>query len=162
MPAPTDPNLKAAIEQAYINSKFSPKELSEKFDGAVSDRTIERWAKDSGWEAKRTAAKVINLDTNRTPRENPRSIRRAYPENTLEILNEAISDLYGDLGHVVGKDKAAIANSLKGLLEYREKLQPPTIEDLAALVIEQLDKWQLSPRDFALHLKQRQEERNRA
>ncbi len=136
MPAPTDPNLKAAIEQAYINSKLSPKELSEKFDGAVSDRTIERWAKDGGWEAKRTAAKVINLDTNRTPRENPRSIRRAHPENTLEILNDAIATLYADLGSSVGKDAAAIANSLKGLLEYREKLQPPTASDLVKRAIE--------------------------
>lgn len=139
MPAPTDPNLKAAIEQAYINSNLSSKELSEKFDGAVSDRTIERWAKDGGWEAKRTASKIINLDTTRQPqpRQNPRPTRD-LSDDPFEIANTVIADLQGDMARsdMPAKDKAAIANSLKSWVEFRRKLKPPTVADLVELAIE--------------------------
>jgi hypothetical protein len=167
MPAPTDPKLKAQIKRAYVNSKATAVELAERF--GVSDRSIQNWAKNEHWDAEREAnsvvsGNVIDLESARQPRENPRSVRRGNPQgmSSIEVVNEAIADLYGDLSNAVGKDKAAIANALQRLIEYRDKLQPPTLDDLANLVIEQLDKWQLSPRDFAIHLKQRQEERNRA
>lgn len=164
MPAPIDPNTKAAIEQAYINSNLTPAELAEQFD--VSDRSIKNWAKEGGWDAKRKASKIIQLDTARQsqPRENPRSIPRINPDElpSIEIVNQAIADLHGDMANAIAKDKAQIANALRGLLEYREKLQPSSVDDLANLVIDQLEKWGLSARDFAIRLKQRQEERKRA
>lgn len=167
MPAPIDPNLKAQIKRAYVNSKLTPTELAGQFE--VSDRTIQNWVKHERWDAERTAEalvaqNVIDIESARQPRPNPQRLRNHNAEvmSSIEIINQSIADLYGDLGEAVGKDKAAIANSLRGLLEYREKLQPPTLDDLANLVIEQLDKWDLSARDFALHLKKRQEERKRA
>lgn len=168
MPAPIDPKLKAQIKRAYMNSNLTPADLAKQF--GVSDRSIQNWAKTEHWDAERTAEalvsqNVVSIETARQPRENPRSIRRVTPEDlpSIDIVNQAIADLHGDMASAINpKDKAAIANALRGLLEYREKLQPQSVDDLANLVIDQLEKWSLSARDFAIRLKERQEERKRA
>jgi hypothetical protein len=171
MPAPIDPNIKAAIEEAYINSTLTPIELAEQFE--ISDRTVRNWAKEGGWDAKRTAKSLIAKNiVEFAPRagipvpkaSNPQRVRNHNPEimSSIEIINHSIVDLYGDLGGAVGKDKAAIASALQRLVEYRDKLQPPTLDSLCDLVVEQLDRWKLTEMDFALRFKQRQEERKRA
>lgn len=141
MPRKIDDRIRNSAGETYAKTELTLQEIAKKFK--VSDRTVQTWSSEDNWELQRTAHREINkpqnvvaIESARQPRENPRSIRRAHPENTLEILNDAIAELYGDLGHAVGKDKAAIANSLKGLLEYRQKINPPTVADLVELVIE--------------------------
>lgn len=141
MPRKIDDRIRNSAGETYAKTDLTLQEIAKKLK--VSDRTVQTWSSEDNWELQRTAHREINkpqnvvaIESARQPRENPRSIRRAHPENTLEILNDAIAELYGDLDHAVGKDKAAIANSLKGLLEYREKLQPPSASDLVKRAIE--------------------------
>jgi hypothetical protein len=134
MPAPIDPNLKAQIRRAYVNSRLSPQELADKF--GVSDRSVQNWAKAENWDAERTAEKVIEFA--RQPRSERPSIRGVIdPSNAIAIADLAIKDLQVLLidSDMSGKDKAAISNSLRQWLEYREKLQPKTAADLADQVI---------------------------
>lgn len=162
MPAPTDPKLKDAIKTAYVNSNLSTDQLAEQFN--VSDRTIERWIASEKWHLDRKANNVIEL-ASRPKTEHPPIRARAVvdADSPIEIANLTISDLQGMMvSGMPGKDKAAIANSLKAWVEYREKLKPRTIEQLADQVIAQLEQWQLSPRDLAIALKQRQEATKRA
>lgn len=137
MPAPIDPKLKAQIKRAYVSSKLTPEELASKFN--VSARSIQGWAKNEHWNAERTAEalvadNVVNIESARQPRPSRRF--SASELNSIDVVNQAIADLYADLGGAMGKDKAALANALRGLLEYREKIEPPTVVDLVKRAIE--------------------------
>jgi hypothetical protein len=61
-----------------------------------------------------------------------------------------------------GRDKASVANALRSWVEYREKLQPTTVEALADLVVQRLAAGRLSVRDLVLALKARSEDSKRA
>lgn len=137
MPRKIDDRIRKLAGDTYAKTDLTLSQIAKKFK--VSDRTVQTWSSEDTWELQRSAHQAMNKPQNIlefAPRENPRSIRRAHPEDTLEILNDAISTLYADLGASTGKDAAAIANSLKGLLEYRRKIKPPTVADLVELAIE--------------------------
>jgi transposase-like protein len=163
MPAPIDPNLKIQIRRAYANSKATPAELSAQFD--VSERSIQNWVKAEGWDAERKAQNVI--DFARPPREarEERPLIRsvASSQDPIEIAEMIIKDLQGEMViEASGREKAAVANALKAWVEYREKLQPTTVEALAELVVERLAAGRLSVRDLVVALKARSEDSKRA
>jgi hypothetical protein len=151
MPAPIDPKVKEQIRRVYVSTSMSDREIGDKF--GVSDRSIANWAKDGGWDAARKAEKVLSENVVQfSGRTRERlSIRDAAQSNDpITIANDVIADLQGEMrAGMPGKDKAAVANALKGWVEYREKLQPPTVADLAARAIE----LNIRPEEFLSELK---------
>jgi hypothetical protein len=147
MPAPIDPKIKAAIQEAYINSNLSSEELADKFD--VSDRSIRGWAKAEAWDAQRKAKNVIDFAQRKTDRPPVRA--KANSDDALAIADSVIADLQGEMvrGDITAKDKSAVANSLKAWVEYRRKIKPPTVADLVDLAIE-LD---VGPDEFLTELR---------
>ena len=153
MPAPIDPNIKAAIRRAYIESKLSPAELASQF--GVSDRSIQNWAKAEGWDAERKAQNVIEFS--RRPKDAtaiPRAI--AAGNDPREIAEMVIADLQGELAtDMSGQNMAAISKELREWIKYREELsQPKTAADFA----DQLLASGVSIREFVRILKERQAE----
>lgn len=124
----------------------------------VSQRTVERWASEDGWGARKKAqAKVISINEaksqpsqpppasthNNPPSVRPRRQRGEVDE--LEIVEDAIENLatlLGCSGMSDGSDRpidtrgiGGIAGALVKLLEYRRKIQPPTAAELAEQAI---------------------------
>jgi transposase-like protein len=163
MPAPIDPNLKSQIRRAYANSKATPAELSEQF--GVSERSIQNWVKSEGWDAERKAQNVIDFARPlREPREERPPIRSVpTSQDPIEIADTIIKDLQGEMvANMPGRDKASVANAIRAWVEYREKLQPTTVEALAELVVQRLAAGRLSVRDLVQALKARSEDSKRA
>lgn len=133
MPAPIDPKIKAAIQEAYVNSNLSSEELADQFN--VSDRSIRGWAKAEAWDAQRKAKNVIDFAQRKSDRPPVRA--RVNSDDALAIADLVIADLQGEMAQgITAKDKSAVANSLKTWVEYRRKLKPPTVADLVELAIE--------------------------
>lgn len=140
-----------------------------------SRRTIERWINDGNWRDLKSAnkavepAKVVSLpkrleSRNEKPDERIRVPTRKQIEamSDLDVIETAIADLYASLPNAEDKSKGGMAAALVRLIEFKQKLNPPTIEEFADQIIDRLDEWKLSPRDLAIALKQRQEGRKRA
>jgi len=125
----------------------------------VSRRTVERWADEGDWRTLRqnndnvvqinAAANVNRAQTQ--AKSIPRSKRKVDDIDALEMIDDAIAVLSGALhGDVDSRAIGGIANSLRGLLEYRRKICPPTAGEL----VEQAIALGLSPAEFARELRE--------
>jgi hypothetical protein len=157
MPQKIDPKIQAAVKIAYTQSKLSStaavKAIGKEFK--ISDRKIWQWIKDEGWENDRSIERLNN------PPEPPPKVekviaayrpapREAGPINQLEIVERAIGDLTAEMaGQEFARDKAQIANALKGMLQYHAVLKPKTAKELALQVVE----LGIPPAEFVAELK---------
>jgi hypothetical protein len=169
MPRKIDDRIRNLAGETYAKTELTLPQIAKKFK--VSDRTVQTWSTEDHWEAQRTAQKSIApqnvIDFARQPKAETTPLIRSRAaikvDNPIEIANTVIKDLQGEMvAGMPGKDKASVANALKAWVEYREKLQPVTVEDLADQVIQKLHDWNLSARDFAIALKNRAEGNKRA
>ena len=143
----------------------------------VDRKTIQRWIKasegtDTDWRKLREAnettktpkpPKLLVLPQRKEPvDQHVRQRPRTEGMTDLEIIETAIADLYASLPNADDKSKGGMAATLVKLIEFKQKLNPPTIEEFADQIIDRLNEWNLSPRDLAVALKQRQEGRKRA
>jgi hypothetical protein len=134
----------------------------------MSTRTIERWAAQDGWGARKQAQKVVAIGSSRkqtspTPGDepvSPKPRRQRGAIDEMEIIESAIVSLdalLSSMGGLSGDDRidtrgiGGTASALVKLLEYRRKIQPPTAAELADLVIE----LGISPTEFVAELKQK-------
>lgn len=113
----------------------------------VSTRTIERWASQDGWGARKQARKVVAIaprkQSSPTPGDEPapRPRRKRGEIDELEIVENAIVNLDSMLNSMAGhgmidtRGIGGTAGALVKLLEYRRKLQPPTAAELAEQMI---------------------------
>lgn len=125
----------------------------------VSRRTVERWADEGKWrDLRQSNDNVVQIgaiaNVNRAQAQAksiPRSKRKVDDFDALEMVDDAIAVLSGALhGDVDPRAIGGIANSLRGLLEYRRKLCPPTAGEL----VEQAIALGLSPAEFARELRE--------
>jgi hypothetical protein len=156
MPQKIDPKIKQAVKTAYIQSKLSStaavKAIGAEFK--ISDRKIWQWIKDDGWETDRSIERLNNPPE---PVPVPEKVRpylrprgEGGPVNQLEIVEDAIRDLTAEMaGQEFARDKAQIANALKGMLQYHAVLKPKTAKELALQVVE----LGISPAEFVAELK---------
>jgi hypothetical protein len=156
MPAPIDPAIKSQIERAYV-AGVSIADLAKKFK--VSVRAIEGWSAKEHWEAKRKANNVIDIAQRPKPEpklERPPTARESKgASEAVEIADRVIFGLEAELANSHGKDYAAVANCLKGWVEYRDRIRPVTLEQLIDRVVITLSEWKLSPVDFVKGLRDR-------
>ena len=159
MPKAVDPDLKEQIRIAYISTGLNAEDLSRKFSNdkfSVTSRTIRNWITVDKWDFMRQATNVIELE--KAPKRE-RIIARAAERGkaSLDICELVISDLMTEITHgdIQHKDKAAIANSLKQWVEFRNKLKPQTIEEVVDLLVVQLVEWKLSPGALVTELRSR-------
>lgn len=145
----TPPEIKAAIKAAYLGSKITPtaavRQIAAEFN--LNARTIWGWISKESWDLEKQTQKIINFDANKT--REPRQRRSDAPIDQLEIIENAIRDLRDDLSVAEGREKAQIANALKGLLEYHGKLKPMSARELATRVVD----LGISPAEFVAELK---------
>lgn len=128
----------------------------------VSRRTVERWAiedPEDDWRNLRQnndnvvqIAAVANINRAQAQAKTvTRSKRRADEFDALEMVDDAIAVLSAALhGEVDPRAIGGIANSLRGLLEYRRKLCPPT----AAEMVEQIVALGIPPAEFVREWKE--------
>lgn len=140
----------------------------------VAQRTVERWASEDGWGARRKAeGKVVSISTPRSNHQNPPSVKRqrkGEPLEELEMVEGVVESLYllllgmsaggiqDDSGHQQPIDTRGIggtAGAFVRLLEYRRKIAPPT----AAALAEQAIALGLSPSEFVTELKRQWQQR---
>jgi hypothetical protein len=156
MPTPIDPAVKSQIKRSYM-ANVSVEEIARTF--GVGQRSIERWIAAEDWATEKKANNVIDLTNRPKPgRSRPPMVRRDKEGemSAVEIANNAIADLYGEMARgLEGRDKAAVANCLRAWVEYRERIRPATIEGLVEQVVLSLSEWGLSPVDFAKALRDR-------
>jgi hypothetical protein len=156
MPQKIDPKIQAAVKIAYTQSKLSStaavKAIGKEFK--ISDRKIWQWIKDEGWENDRSIERLNNppepvpVPEKVKPYLRPRG--EGGPVNQLEIVEDAIRDLAAEMaGQEFARDKAQIANALKGMLQYHAVLKPKTAKELALQVVE----LGISPAEFVAELK---------
>jgi hypothetical protein len=132
----------------------SPSTIAPKL--GTSARTIQRWAEDGGWETLRqNNDKVVQINAAATVSKaqaiarSPRKAQRDF--DALELVDDAIAILSGSMhGDVDPRAIGGIANSLRGLIEFRRKLCPPT----AAELVEQAIALGISPAEFARELRE--------
>lgn len=152
-------SLKQGLTQAAIAQKLG-----------VSTRTVERWASQDGWGARRTAQqakKVISIASKPKHPEGHTSPHRRERRtiDELETVEGAICslalliDFSNDHDHQIDtRGIGGIASALVRLLEYRRKISPPTAAALADQVIE----LGISPSEFVGELKQKWQLQQRA
>jgi DNA-binding transcriptional regulator YiaG len=118
----------------------------------VNRRSVERWAEKGNWRNIREqnaatanqapVAKPVAQSRKRdewinVPNELGDDFPSESPENALAIADNVIAALQEELKqNLFARDKATVANSLRQWLELRRKLSPPTVGELADLVIE--------------------------
>ena len=154
MPAPTDEAIVRQVKRAYLQG-VPIVTLAKNFN--VSTKSIERWRDKEGWDAERTANNVIDL-TQKHSRPSPPPAPKADrgDAEALTIANEMIAHLRGEMATgMAGKDMAAVSNTLRSWLIYREDIQPRTVDDLVRMVAVQVGKWDLSITDFVKALRDR-------
>lgn len=152
MPAPTDEAIVRQVKRAYLQG-VPIVTLAKNFN--VSSKSIERWCEKQGWDAERTANKVIDLSQRQaTPPPAPKADRGN--SEALTIANETITYLRGEMATgMSGKDLASVSNALRSWVMYRDDIQPRTIDDLVRMVAVQVGKWDLSIVDFVKALRDR-------
>ena len=134
--------------------------IADRFN--ISRRTVERWADGGNWrEEKEQQSNVVPLAK---PKQQPKltthppvraPLRRSDSIDDLEVIEGAIAELSASLPDSPVMSKGSIANALRGLIEYKRKLQPPTAADLAQQVID----LGISPAEFVAELKERWQHR---
>jgi transposase-like protein len=134
----------------------------------VNRRTIERWADDGAWREQKQAQNVVPIgeakskqpkpkpvNTHPTPCHEPRVRRREQGEiDELEMIELALADVSTAMSTASSEDLrslGSLAGALCKLLEYRRKIKPPTVVDLA----EQVIALGISPSDLVAELKTR-------
>lgn len=147
-------------ERLYVSKNWTMEAIAQKF--SVNRRTIERWAKDKDWSAKKRANNVVSIHQERPVSDEPpiaRVRRKADDIDELEIVTLALIDLSADLsmggGEVDIRGKAAVAGALCKLIELRLKLKPRTAAEVADMAI----ALGLKPHEFANELRQRWQSR---
>jgi hypothetical protein len=135
---------KQAIAQARFITGESIQAIADSLQ--VSRRSVERWAEKGNWrnlrEVNGSTPPVVGVIQNSKFKiqDAPSEVvdfEIEEPENPLAIANSVISTLQQELARPMhGKDRATIANSLRSWVELRRKLSPPTVGELADLVIE--------------------------
>ncbi len=133
------------IKRAYLASGESYAAIATRFD--VSERAVEKRASEEGWARSRTE---IHAEVRPAPKPRPIPARGTVDE--ISVLENAIADLSAGIadGETPIKSKEAAATALVRLLEYREKLMPPTAADLAERAI----ALGISPEQFIEELRQ--------
>lgn len=141
------------IEAAYLNSGHSLEEIAAQF--GVSERAIKGKAAEGSWSARRKAQKVVPIgeakklqpqpeSTHDRPRTRQQRERQQIDE--VAILESAIVSLDLVLAGMSGggmddrpidtRGIGSVAGALVKLLEYRRKIEPPTVAALAEMAIE--------------------------
>lgn len=157
MPQKLDPKIQAAAKIAYTQSKLSStaavNAIAAEFK--ISSRKIWQWIKDEGWEHDRSIERLNNPPPPPVPV--PEKVKRYLPPrgeggpiDQIKIVEDAIRDLTAEMsGMEFARDKAAIANALKAMLQYHAVLKPKTAKELALQVVE----LGISPGEFVAELK---------
>jgi transposase-like protein len=133
--------------------------IADRFD--ISRRTVERWADAGNWrEEKEQQSNVVPLAKPKQPKLATHPpvrvpLRRSEGLDDLEVIEGAIAELAAALPDADDKSKGGIANALRGLVEYKRKLRPPTATELAQQVIE----LGISPTEFVRELKEKWQHR---
>ena len=117
------------VKRAYLMSGKSLAAIALEF--GVSQRSIERYSAEQDWAKSREQA------TASKPSPKPRPQRSQAELDQMTVIESAIADLSAGIADADTpiKSKEAAATALIRLLEYREKLQPPTAADLAERAI---------------------------
>jgi hypothetical protein len=148
----TDKTDKKALAKAQYITGSTPQVISEGID--VSKRTVERWAaeNDHEWNKLRSAhqssqpgnaqpviraSKVVDFRRREDEPGDEAEFAVVEADDPLAIADSLIAILQQELSRpMLGRDRATIANSLRAWVDLRRKLSPPTIGELADLVIE--------------------------
>lgn len=179
----SDPRREEA-KRLSVDKGMTQEAIAQHFN--VSVRTIERWASQDGWGARKKAQKVVSIGeaksktqplppnpvntTLPTPTREPVRVRRRDRGeiDELEIVEGAIVNLdllLSSMSSASGDDRpidtrgiGTTAGALVKLLEYRRKIQPPTAADLA----EQILALGITPNELVAELKARWQPQQRA
>jgi transposase-like protein len=141
------------VKAQYITGESSAA-IAAKF--GMNARTVQRWANEGNWDKLRqNNDKVVQINAAATVGKAqavaraPRKTQRDF--DALELVDDAIAILSGSMhGDVDPRAIGGIANSLRGLIEFRRKLCPPTAADL----VEQAIALGISPAEFARELRE--------
>lgn len=136
----------------------------------VTTRTIERWASQDGWGARKHAEKVVSIGQAKKKIQQPkpesthngstapiRSRRSAGEIDELNLVDLALSDIsaFMSSGEMDARGIGSCATALCRLIELRLKLKPRSAAELAELAI----GLGMSPAEFARELRQAWEKR---
>lgn len=162
MANPIDPKTWEDAEKAYINGvERSLAAIATRF--SLGKRTVEKYAAEHDWDAKRKAGKVVAISkpkpiTDSAPRDEVayvRTRRQAEEINELEVVRLAIGDVSAMMGgsEIDARGMGSCASALCKLVELHLKLKPRTAADLADLLIAS----RIPVREFVQILKERQQ-----
>ncbi len=120
----------------------------------VNRRTIERWADEGGWRELKQAEKVVSINKPRI--DEPAKVRPKRPSrgqiDELDLIETALCDVSSAMSTASSEDLRSLgglATALVKLLEYRRKVQPPTVAELA----EQMIGLNVPPNEIVAELK---------
>jgi hypothetical protein len=140
---------KKALAQAQFITGESIQSIADAL--AISRRTVERWANDGAWRElreKNGSLEAVPAVAPRKPKVLEFRRREDEPDGEIDfavveaddplaIADNIIVILQQELARpMLGRDRATIANSLRAWVDLRRKLSPPTVGELADLVIE--------------------------
>jgi transcriptional regulator with XRE-family HTH domain len=143
---------KKAIAKAQYIVGSVPRDIAAAI--GVSKRTVERWAaeNDREWDKLQSAHEASQSGNAQPVTRSPKVVecrrREDEPEDEAEfavvdaddplaIADNIIAILQQEFSRpMLGRDRATIANSLRAWVDLRRKLSPPTVGELADLVIE--------------------------
>lgn len=159
MANPIDPKTWEDAEKAYVNGiERSLAAIATRFN--LGKRTVEKYASEHDWDAKRRANKVVTISPAQPKRslsfseDAPRKpqlsrVRGSSEIDDMEIVDGALASLSAALTSgtlqmsdgevrysVSGRDLAACASALIKVLEYRRKINPTSVAALAEMAIE--------------------------
>lgn len=154
-------------EDLYLKQGLTRQEIAERLD--ISLRTIQRWAKAGKWRERlgeRKSPKIVSIKRKEeraiaNAKAKPEPVQSAAPcskgrqglreIDEQEIVEGAIASLAAILAstEIDTRGIGGVANALIRCLEYRRKIDPPSVAELA----EQIVEMGVSPTDLVKALK---------
>lgn len=144
---PKSPESPKSIARRYFLAGHPIGEIAAQC--GVSRRTIERWIKAEDWRSILDAGNVIALIQSE-PAE--KRLKRQQKIDKLALVEAALLDVSDAMNVAKKTDLRALgslASSLVKLMEFHQKLQPPTAAEVATLALE----LGIPPSEFVAELK---------